>query len=98
MITLGAVTMGEISRDEFKLGFYDWSATDMKTIKSKCQGLKKQLATDNDMFLCFYNWCFHYFKDPDSPCRTIPIETAIEAWGILLRDWYIYIHILHIHE
>lgn len=85
-----AGNLGEISRDEFKHGCYNWGAEDLKTLKTKLGQMKRQMATDNEMYHSFYVWCFYYFRNEEENGKAIPMADAIEAWDVLFRNWDIY--------
>lgn len=82
---LDAENIGEISRDEFKEGFYNWGATDIKEMKRKCRRLTAQMSSDNEMYHGFYVWCFDYFKEEEK--KVMPVDEANEAWTLLMRNW-----------
>jgi hypothetical protein len=95
---LDAKEVGVITRDQFKAGFYDVEAKDIKTIATKMQNLKRQLSSENEMYTAFYMWCFDFFLYEDvysSKIRMNPGEEGSEYegccdaqtnWPILIRN------------
>jgi Ca2+-binding EF-hand superfamily protein len=84
---LGAVELGEITRDQFKQGFYDVGATDVKTMRTKCQQLKQSMSTDNEMYHALYRWSFDFMRDKTDTVPKLKMEEAIDGFTTFIRNW-----------
>eukprot|EP01027_Heterolobosea_sp_BB2_P013395 GEZU01019326.1.p1 GENE.GEZU01019326.1~~GEZU01019326.1.p1 ORF type:complete len:387 (-),score=153.93 GEZU01019326.1:222-1382(-) len=75
-------------RNEFVGGFTKMGINNMGQIRAKLDSFRREIQHKNS-FKQFYNFMYNYIKEPSS--KSLPAQSASEAWKLLLEGRFKYI-------
>lgn len=84
---LESESMCEFSRSGWNKGWSKLGAQNLEQMRSCLEDFKKELL-DPAIFKHIYVWTFGWAKSLDSQQKSLPLETAIAFWELILKDKY----------
>jgi Ca2+-binding EF-hand superfamily protein len=79
--TVKASTPGEVSREEFNLGFRGLS--NVEDITTKLRSEHKRIKSNAVEHRQWYSWCFDFLLDTDAGASVLDMDAALEAFEVL---------------
>ncbi|KAF8425181.1 Cullin binding-domain-containing protein [Tirmania nivea] len=89
---LKAPTMGEFSRNEFVEGWKNMGCDTIEKMRAKIPELRNNISNDEATFKRVYLFTYTFARPPGQ--KSLPLDTAIEYWKLLLgRKWKTHINL-----
>jgi DCN1-like protein 1/2 len=97
-----AKAMFVFTKEEFIRGMNKMNCTSAASLKAAAGGLRNELENNADLFRQVYLFSYNYARDPSQ--KSLPLETALDLWRvllprkfILLPEWLEYVSKNHKH-